>query len=119
MIDYANYKKLSLRVILDAYVTKNAIVDFLSTDYSEFKEALVKKNPKNIYKINSHLKRLKEELKEIELFLNDDQNIHWQILELDKEFFDKNLPAHKRKIEWFRSIDRYPFNYSIFHDLEL
>ncbi len=42
-----NYKKLSLCVILDQYVTRNAIVHFLSTDYSEFKEALIESDSKN------------------------------------------------------------------------
>ncbi len=114
MFNITNYKKLSLVIILDAYVTRNAIIDFLATDYSEFKDSLIKNNPKNIRKIDEHIKKLENELEEIDLFLSDESNIHWDILGLNKEFFDKSLPLHKRKIEWFRSVDRYPFDYSIF-----
>lgn len=114
MYNNTNYKTHSLVIILDAYVTRNAIIDFLATDYSEFKETLVKSNPKNIRKIEDHIKKLKKELEEIDLFLNDKENFHWDILGLNKEFFDNNLPFHKRKIEWFRSVDRYPFDYTIF-----
>lgn len=113
-----NYKKLSLLVILDAYVTKNAINDFLySKDHREFRLNLIDKmtNPeKAMTKINNHINYLTQELKDIEEFLDDSENIHWATLGLKRELFDKNLPNYKRRIEWFRSVDRYPFDYSIF-----
>lgn len=111
-----NYKKLSLFVILDAYVTKNAIEDFLKKDHLEIKNKLSNRNKLGTIdlKINNYVNYLKNELVEINQFLDDKENINWKIIELDKEFFDKNLPRLKRKIVWFHSIDRYPFDYSVF-----
>lgn len=116
MFNNTNYKQLSLIVILDAYVTKNAIIDFLAIDNGqiEFRNTLIQNNSKNISKIDNYIKYLEQELEEIEEFLNDKDNIHWQMLGRNREFFDKSLPPHKRKIEWFRSVDRYPFDYSVF-----
>lgn len=108
-----NYKKLSLIFILDQYVTRNAIIDFLSTDHSEFKDALIQSNSKNSLKIDNYVKYLERELEEIDVFLNDEDNVDWQILGINKKSFDK-LPLYKRRIEWFRSVDRYPFDYKIF-----
>lgn len=112
-----NYKKFSLYTILDCYVTKNAIEDFLTTDWSEYKKQLYseKNNKEKInLKIINFINYLKNELDDIEKFLSDDKNFHWDILEKDRSFFDELLPTHKRKIEWFRSVDRYPFDHGVF-----
>lgn len=113
-----NYKKYSLYVILDAYVTKNGIVDFLnSKDQKEFKESLISsaKNKKRVTnKINTWLDKLHQELEDIEIFLNDETNEYFHFLNLNRKFFDDNLPKHKRRIEWFNDVDRHPFNYSLF-----
>lgn len=113
MYNPTNYKKLSLIVILDQYVTMNAIIDFLATDHTEFKDTLIKSNPKNEVKINNFIAGLQDELEEIQIYLNDEENIDWQCVGINKEFLFK-LPRYKRKIEWFRSVDRYPFNHNIF-----
>lgn len=111
-----NLKKLSLFIILDAYVTKNAIEDFLIDEPIKIKEKLSSRYVETTIdtKINKYILYLSKELDEIEEFLNDDDNIHWGILGLDRKFFDDNLPKHKRKIQWFHSIDRYPFDYNVF-----
>lgn len=111
-----NLKKLSLFIILDAYVTKNAIEDFILEEPTKMRENISRRN--NIKTIDNRVKiyieYLENELEEIEEFLNDSENIHWIILGLNREFFDKNLPRHKRRIQWFHSVDRYPFDYNIF-----
>jgi len=111
-----NLKKFSLFIILDAYVTKYAIEDFFKKDFTEVKNKLLIRYREKYAedKISEYLLYLKNELNDINKFLEDKSNIHWIILEKDKEFFDKNLPKYKRKIEWFRSVDRYPFDYNIF-----
>lgn len=111
-----NLKKLSLYIVLDAYVTKNAIEDLLSNGSEEIREELSHRCDQLTIdnKITKYISDLNAELKEIEEFLNDSENIHWVILGFDRKFFDKNLPKHKRKIQWFHSVDRYPFDYNIF-----
>lgn len=117
MSDITNYKKLSLFIILDAYVTKNAIEHFFSQDHTEFKQSLIsnaKNKDKIKNKIDIYVDELSQELTDINEFLGDEENTHWQILGLNKEFFDRELPRYKRKIEWFRSVDRYAFDYRVF-----
>lgn len=111
-----NIKKLALIVILDAYVTKNAIEGFLISDHTEYLKNLSSKYKKQYReeKINSFIEYLRKELKDINEFLDDKDNIYLVILNKNREFFDKSLPKHKRRIEWFRSVDRYPFDYNIF-----
>lgn len=111
-----NLKKLSLFLILDCYVTKNAIEDFLLEDSQPIREKLSHRYSSTVIdiKINKYICNLNNELKEIEAFLDDPYNIHWVILGYNRKFFDKNLPRHKRRIEWFHSVDRYPFDYNIF-----
>lgn len=111
-----NLKKFSLFVILDAYITKYAIEDFIIQDTKEVKDKLLIRYREEYAedKISEYLLYLKNELTDINKFLEDTSNIHWTILEKDKEFFDKNLPKYKRKIQWFRSVDRYPFDYNVF-----
>ena len=65
-------KKLSLTIVLDAYVTKNAIEDFLSKDWSEFREQLVDKKrsqEKADDRMGRYRKYLEEELDNINCFL--------------------------------------------------
>lgn len=110
-------KKLSLTVVLDAYVTKNAIEDFLDTDWSKVRNELLsrKYNSEQVdSRMNKYINYLNNELNDIEVFLNDSDNLHWSILGYNREFFDKNLPRYKRKIKWFHSVDRYPYDHSIF-----
>lgn len=111
-----NLKKFSLIVILDAYVTKNAIEDFLVVDQKEIREKLSNRYEETVInsKIEKYINYLKKELMEIEEFLNDENNINFQTVGHNRKFFDKNLPRHKRKIQWFHSIDRYPFDHNIF-----
>lgn len=111
-----NLKKLSLFIILDCYVTKNAIIDLLGQDISELKADLAKKYKPNTidFRINEYREYLKKELEDIEIFLNDEENIHFIILDKNRGFFDNNLPKHKRKIKWFHAVDRYPFDHNIF-----
>lgn len=112
-----NLKQLSLYIILDAYVTKNAIEDFLSKNHTYNS----KKYTENIFniKLNNYIEYLNKELDEIEEFLNDNNNIHWTNLGTNRNFFDKNLPKYKRKIRLFHSIDRYPFDFNIFFNNKL
>lgn len=109
-------KKLSLYVILDAYVTKYAIEDIIKSDKSKIRNILLLRCKADIAdnRINSYLQYLNSELNDIESFLDDESNIYWQILNSNRKFFDTNLPKHKKKIKWFHSVDRYPFDYTIF-----
>lgn len=112
-----NYKKWSLYVILDAYATKNAIEYFLKQDWTSFKNAYINKykdKERASKRLEKEIERFKKELEEIEDFLNDENNLHWSILGVNREIFDKNLPKYRRRIEWFRSTSRYPFDYSVF-----
>lgn len=113
-------KKLSLYVILDAYVTKNAIEDILNDDNEEIKNSLLLKYNLKVAdeKISNYINYLNRELNEIENFLSTEDNIYFQIIGKDRVFFDTNLPKYKKKIVWFHSVDRYPFDYSIFFSNE-
>lgn len=111
-----NTRKFFLFVILDAYVTKNSIEEFLSRDDSIIINKLLTKYKKEVVdsKISKYKAYLLNELNDIECFLNDENNIYFKTLGYSRSFFDKNLPKHKRKIEWFHSVDRYPFDFNIF-----
>lgn len=112
-------KKYYLTLVLDAYVTKNAIEEFLNTDWSDFRLQQIQrgKNPIRVdFEMAEYKSELREELNNIEIFLNEKEEIHWVVLGYTREFFDSNLPKHKRKIKWFHDIARYPFDHSVFYN---
>lgn len=115
-------ENLYLHTILDAYVTKNAIEEFLDKDWSNFIDEY-KKSKKNQIKAEEKIQRyicyLKEENKIIDNFLNDKYHPAWEVLSLKKEFFDLYLPKYSRRIEWFHSVDRYPFDYNKFFETNI